>query len=89
MEKGAKIVLANKRRVNVTDKAYVYSIGGYGKGIFSIAKKLVLNKKPSEIEVNEYHIFPAVEYEITQWMFKQIKDDLEKMAEHHCIILKD
>ncbi len=83
------IILANKRRINVTDKAYVYSVSGYKKGIFSIARKLVLEKYDGEgIVINEHFTEPAVKYKITDWMFNQIKDDLERMNDHHYLLIK-
>ena len=83
-----KIILANKRRINTTDKAYVYTTSGYGGKVFSIARKMVIKMTPSEIKVNDVHSYPAVEYEITEWMFNKIKEDfLDKMNESHCIIL--
>lgn len=82
------IILANKRRLTPTDKAYVYSTSGYGGQVFSIARKMVVEKKEGVgIEVNDMHHEPATLFVINKWMFDKIKEYLDKMNNTHCVII--
>lgn len=85
-----KVIIATKRMFGTpTESAIKFLTSGYGGSFFNIPHNQIVSRKPAEIYVNENYNEPAVEYEITGWIFGKIEEDLKKMSKYHCKILKD
>jgi hypothetical protein len=78
-----RIIIADKRMHNETEKAYVFFTSGYGGKMFAIPKSQVISKQESGIQYNEVHIEPATEYLISEFIYNVIKDRLQVMSEFH------
>jgi len=82
-----KVIIANKCRMGFTDAAVKFSTRSGKRRFFNLPHSQIVNRKMTSIQYNDVHQEPAVEYEITNWIFERIKDDLETMKKHDCIIL--
>lgn len=91
MNDSVTIILANKRKLNETDKAYIYTTSGYGGKVFSIARKMVVKKiEGVAIQINEPTFHPATIYIIRKWMYDKIKEDyLDKMNDSHYKLINE
>ncbi len=47
----------------------------------------IVSQKKSFIQVNDEHTEPAIEYEIKEWLFNKIKEDLDRMDSRNLVIL--
>jgi hypothetical protein len=87
MSKTRKVTIATKRMFGrPTESAIKFTTSGYGGNFFNIPHSQIVSRKRDDIKVNENYDEPAVEYEISSWIFGKIKEYLEKMSKHHCII---
>lgn len=84
-----KVIIANKCRMGFTEGAIKFSTRSGKRRFFNIPHSQIVNRKAVSIPYNDVHDEPAVEYEITPWIFSKIKEDLESMRDHHCIIITD
>ena len=89
MQKTVKVIIANKCRMGFTAGAIKFSTRSGKRRFFNLPHSQIKINGAREIKVNDSHSEPAVEYEISVWIFNKIKEDLESMKEFDCIILKD
>lgn len=83
-----KIIIANKCKINITPSAVVFTTRAAKSKVFTLPHSHIVGRNNSEIPYNDVHKEPAVEYEITMWIFSRVKEDLESMRDHDCIIPK-
>ena len=84
--KTIKVTIANKCRMGFTEGAVKFTTRSGKRRFFNIPHSQMISRKVSEIPYNDMHKEPAVEYEITNWIFKRIEDDLRSMKDFDCII---
>jgi hypothetical protein len=72
-----------------TEGAIKFSTRSGKRRFFNIPHTQIENRKIGSIPYNDVHNEPATEYEITEWIFHRIKDDLKSMKDHDCIIITD
>lgn len=88
MSNTVKVIIANKRRIGISQGAITFTTGGYGGKVFNIPHSQIENRTLSQIVVSDTHTEMATEYEITKWIFGKIKEDLESMESFNAIIPK-
>jgi len=81
-----KVTISNKCRMGFTEGAIKFSTRSGKRRFFNIPHSQIIDRKMVGIPYNDVHNEPAVQYEITPWIFQRIKDDLESMKAHDCII---
>ncbi len=79
-----EVTIVNKRLINTTDKAYVFTSRGYGGGeVFTIPFSMAVKTIESKIGDDD-----AVTYTIKRWMFNKLKEVFDGMHSYHIIMLK-
>ena len=90
MPENVKVIIATKRMFGrPTESAIKFLTSTYGGTFFNIPHSQIVSRKGTEIKVNENHSEPAVEYTLTNWIFKKLENDLKKMSKYNCVIITD
>lgn len=89
MGQTVKVIIANKCRMGFTAGAIKFSTRTGKRRFFNLPHSQIEGRKAASIPYNEAHNEPAVEYEITSWIFSKIKEDLEIMKDFDCIIITE
>lgn len=87
--KTVNVIIANKCRMGFTAGAIKFSTRSGKRSFFNLPHSQITIKGATEIKINDVHSEPAVEYEISSWIFKKIEDQLKSMKDFDCIILTD
>jgi hypothetical protein len=88
MSKTIKVTITNKCRMGFTNGAVKFSTRSGIRKFFNIPHSQIVSRTATEIPQNDVHLEPATEYEITEWIYVRIKEDLETMKSFDVIIEK-
>lgn len=77
-----KITISNKCIINTTLKAMVFSTRTAKSDVFTIPNSQIIKSTIGGIYVNERHIEPATDFEITDWIYSKNKPFFDKMNQY-------
>ena len=87
--KNRKIIIANSCRMGFTEGAVRFSTKTGNSKYFNLPHDSIIDRNVVGIKQDDHNEEPAVEYEITAYMFNRIKGELEIMDSKNCIIMPE